>query len=1272
MKHVEGSSGPLTLLLPGDPHPLDARQPLDRPYEVPADVGANAKAPSARWMHSWTLLAPVLDQIGALREGARRGWKREANRAQLSQLLERIQRDPETGWPASAPSESSDPRNELQATAADVCRELAAALEALPSVHTNTWAAVHYWLRWTSEGRVDSHSSQTTKRLMWAKGLAAPSEVTLNALEGLRSLTLSFIETYRTRSVGFEQDADPSELARRLLPDVLLSKLGPLTPPQQQALPFFEELVRQDLRRSLVVASPPGVGKTRLGQMAATYATCDPGTGARREGGEKVLVLMPTRALIDEQLEAWEQWLEVPGTEPLLRVVGVSAEHDIYRRDVSAGEFDIAVCVYESAANLLVGPQRARLLSEIALIVVDEWQWMRDDQRGGRLDALLTGLQVNEQSPPPVLLMGPELDRRTHGAAVNWLSASRSVITHRRITTLTLHTASASRELVRTETPDGKATDLESHAWRQPLQKAFGELGGDLKQRLGSLPSKGLPLLLAAKLLSEDDNRRIIVFVAERETAIRCAEAAIALLSQAGIGSEPTGRNPWSSGRFASANDEDPEDRHRGLQAAAPVGEDYDKARWWLMNGVAVHTASIERTLQTLFIDELDDGIARLMFATDTVAEGINVAASHVIVGSTFRGAAGQEELLEPHRVRQRLNRAGRWGRWGNHGHGYLCVPPKAPAAIIDPQVATNPERAFGHFIDTDRGLAVAPGESPDEDRIDRLATIALHHLRQRGGIRTREQMLSDIKAFLERTYLAAYTAKPIADDDALQVIDRLKAQLALEGLDPDVQLPAVVLELLEREQAVAEDEHGSDRLRVTPLGDAIDENAFPLRSARTVRDLHAMLNRPEPPSDLDLICQAAADFTARGRIGWSFTRNRAVETELVERLQWMLGRYAATDPGTDVRQLQLDLACGGGLGRERVVPHQDLFLLQQGRELVAGGPLAGLLESDADLVADTDPGAERRPDFGGHLLMRTLLANEWASFEPRSNTIRRLSTHVFGPSEKRHDLTVRWRVDGPDLRNFVRACAHLLGAAHSLTPRHARAGQLLAERLRRGLPRPLAALDAERLPFAGREYLVRFGREQLSLPTVIEQLNLDGETRAQADRWLVRRAARLRTTRSNLGSRYASKQLIPEGPGVHALTAEGLLHSFTLGELDELERTLEPFDVRREGNVLSVPTTNPDSPLRIVLLDAASLDSRSIPELLGEAPSLLVAIGELSDEVIHADERFVATPAELIRGLIHTEERLQEIERDMGSDFGPDAARAEFGTLLYRYFDRE
>ena len=1089
---------------------------------------------------------------------------------------------------------------------------------------------------------------------MWARGLDAPSEVTLGAAAGLRSLTLSLIETRRSRSLP---DVTEHGIAERFLPKALLANLGPLTRLQELALPFFPELV--DLRRSMIAAAPPGVGKTRLGQMGATYATLDPRTGKRRESGTKALVLMPTRALIDEQLEAWEKWLDVPGAEPPLRVVGVSAEHDLHRRDVTAGEYEVAICVYESAANLLAGPQRSRLLDEIALIVVDEWQWMRDLQRGGRLDALLTGLQVNEGNPPPVMLMGPELDQRTHDAAVKWLSASRSIMPPERITSLTVHVSGDSKEIVRTETPEGEAGTVIEREIVPPITETLTTLSAGMKQQLGHLPSKGLSVLLATRLLLEDDTRRIIIFLEERGLAVRYATAAIDLLEAAGLGSAPAGGNPWTSGRFPSTLEVDPEARYRELRAAASVTEDYDRAQWWLLNGVGVHTASIERQLQQLFIREFDTGIARLLFATDTVAEGINVAASHVIVSSTFRGRSGEEELVPVHRVRQRLNRAGRKGRWGDHGHGYLCVAPRAPATILDQAVVTNPERAFSYFVANDRGLAIVPGGTVGPERIDRLAAVALHHLRHHDVIRSRDGTLADIKAFLERTYLAAYTATPIGDDDAVEVLDRLKSQLALEDLGAETQLPAVVLELLVREGAVADD--GADRLRVTPLGHVIDENAFPLRSARTVRSLRDMLNRADPPSDLDLICQAATDNTARGDIGWAFTRNRDVETTLVRNLQDVLRTYAETGPGAAVDVLQHRLACGGGLGRPRVEPHESLFLLASGQELVAGGALANLLDSPAHLVADADPGAARHSDLGGHLLLRTLLAYEWANFEKRSATNARLKAHVFGPVQTQHVVAVTWRVEGPHLRNFVRACAHLLGAAHALLPRHARLAESLAGRLRRGLPPRLTSLDMANLPFAGREHLAPFAHGHLSMTEILDQLCLDQDTRRRADHWLRDRAIRLRAKRSALGAAYATEQLIPEGPGTHGLTGEGLLHRLELGDLPSLARVLAPFGASVDGHTVTIPGTDPAKDLRIQILDASALSAGTAQDFLEDPPSLVVARGELPDAVIHADERYVITPAELIRGLIRT-----------GADQSSEADPREFGLQVYRYFDRE
>lgn len=1250
MRNLDTDGGTVTLVLPHHPHPLDALLLSATAPPVPERVGANAWEPPARWMYSWTKLSPLLEQFGVLREGKRRGY--EKDRATGARLLEDICSDPEAGLGADLATAGVEGVSEVVTA---ILEELDAEFRLDRPEYAAGWATIDHWKRWIVDGHTSSSLNQTERRMRWLRGLAAPSEVTRSSLVALRSITLSTIETCRTRAVGLPTDETDEELVSRLLPQALVDrKLSSLTPIQREALPYLPELV--DLRRSMIVGSPPGVGKTRLGQMAATYATCDPETGVRRESGAKALVLMPTRALIDEQLRAWEDWLDLGDTEPLLRVVGVSAEHDSFRREVVLGEFDVAICVYESAANLLSGPMRSRLLSEISLIIVDEWQWMRDDQRGSQLDALLTGLQVNEERPPPVMLMGPELDHPSHAAAIRWLSATRSVMSDQRVTDLSFHVVSPTTEVKRIETPAGIEEPEQTDRFDPPLDKALGDLEAELRQRLGVLPSRGLPLLLAAKLLREDDRSRIIVFVEERDVAVRCAEVAAALFDDVGVGRVPNGDNPWESGRFPSGcPDLDVEAAHRRLIASSATADDLGRATQWLRNGIAVHTASIEQELQKLFVKELDDGIVRVMFATDTVAEGINVAASHVIVGSTYRGGSGREELLDVQKVRQRVNRAGRLNRW-SRGHGYLCVSRRAPSTIVEGAVVTNPAVAFSHFVDGDAQLAVVPGGNTQGSRIDRLAGIALHHLRHRDQPRTREETISEITMFLERTYLAAYSARPIDDEDVREVVDRLEA---IEGLEAEAPLPEALLKVLEEKGAVS-DEGG--RIRVTPLGHVIDSHAFPLRSAGTVQDLVALLTGEEPPCDLDLIAVCATDPTLRNaQIGWSYKRRSDLETSLVASLQSVLKLYAETAREADLEQLRSALASGGGIGRPPVLPHEELFLLWQGRELKAGELLTTLLETDAAVVADVEASAGRRPDLGGHLLLRALLAYEWANFEPRERTLGRIRQHVFGPARERYGVAVPWSAHGPDLRRFARGCAHLLTAAHQLHPRHERLAEKLAARLNRGLPARLAALDAGKFPLAGREHLAPHARSESSLTEIIDQLQLDEKTRAEVDRWLKQRADRLRAARSILREVDAEVELVSGGPGMHGITARAILNGLDNLDLELLVETLEPLQISREDNVISVPTDHEGHPLRLAFVKAAELSDGPIERLLEPSPTLVVAAGRLPDSTIHADERHVVTPSELVRGLVRVNDR-------MGAD---DPGSSKFGEQLYRHFFR-
>ena len=81
-----------------------------------------------------------------------------------------------------------------------------------------------------------------------------------------------------------------------------------------------------------------------------------------------------------------------------------------------------------------------------------------------------------------------------------------------------------------------------------------------------------------------------------------------------------------------------------------------------LPRGVAVHHAGLLPQVKMLVEELFRSGRLRAVFATDTLALGINMPARTVIVGEMPKFDGRQHRLLTPNEYRQMTGRAGRRG----------------------------------------------------------------------------------------------------------------------------------------------------------------------------------------------------------------------------------------------------------------------------------------------------------------------------------------------------------------------------------------------------------------------------------------------------------------------------------------------------------------------------------------------------------------------------------------------------------------------------------
>lgn len=133
--------------------------------------------------------------------------------------------------------------------------------------------------------------------------------------------------------------------------------------------------------KSFLIVSPTSSGKTFIGEMTAV-------SHALR--GRKTLYLVPFKALAEEK---YVDFSEKYGEEGIGFMVRISdRDHRETDREISIGNYDIAILTYEKLSALLV--LNPGILDSCDCIVIDEVQMIMDLERGSDLELLLTKLKL--------------------------------------------------------------------------------------------------------------------------------------------------------------------------------------------------------------------------------------------------------------------------------------------------------------------------------------------------------------------------------------------------------------------------------------------------------------------------------------------------------------------------------------------------------------------------------------------------------------------------------------------------------------------------------------------------------------------------------------------------------------------------------------------------------------------------------------------------------------------------------------------------------------
>ncbi len=394
---------------------------------------------------------------------------------------------------------------------------------------------------------------------------------------------------------------------------------------------------------SVVVSAPTGSGKTLVGEYAIQRALAH---------GQKVFYTTPLKALSNQKLRDFREQF---GDDNVGLMTG----------DLSVNrEASIVVMTTEIFRNMLYAEadQPDDPLADVEAVVLDECHYMNDSQRG----------TVWEESiihcPPPVQLVALSATVANAGQLTDWIDKVHGpttlVMSDYRPVPLQFSFCSA-KGLHPLLNEAGTGLHPNCKVWRAP--KGHKRKGRSAKPPQPEPP----PISFVVAQMAERDMLPAIYFIFSRRG---CDKAVRDLGSQCLVSAEEQARIHQRLSRYSTEN---PEAVREGIHADA------------LLRGIAAHHAGVLPAWKELIEELFQQGLVKVVFATETLAAGINMPARSTVIASlSKRTERGHRPLMGS----EFLQMAGRAGRRGLDSQGYVVTVQSRFEGVREAgQLATSP-----------------------------------------------------------------------------------------------------------------------------------------------------------------------------------------------------------------------------------------------------------------------------------------------------------------------------------------------------------------------------------------------------------------------------------------------------------------------------------------------------------------------------------------------------------------------------------------------------
>jgi ATP-dependent RNA helicase HelY len=409
-----------------------------------------------------------------------------------------------------------------------------------------------------------------------------------------------------------------------------------------------------DRGESVLVSAPTGSGKTLVAEYAAARAL---------DAGGKTFYTTPIKALSNQKFAELSQRY---GAERVGLLTG----------DVShQARAPIVVMTTEVLRNMLFA--RSDLLDGLAVVVLDEVHYLQDPYRGSVWEEILV---LTPAGITFVSLSATVSNAADFGA---WLSSvrgtTRVIVERHRPVQLSHHFAVAERgrdglvvlPLLREGKANPEGALLDERRRRNPRNRFRVPRRSEVIEYLAAADMLPAINFIFSRAACDDATRRCLedgirLTTPDERLRIRAhTEAAVARLDDEDLAT--LGYGPWSA----------------ALEA-----------------GIAPHHAGLVPAFRQAVEQSFSEGLLKVVFATETLALGINMPARTVVVErfAKFRGA--DTSALTSGEYQQLTGRAGRRGI-DTRGHALVLWSPSTPFGLVARTAIAPPPELVSSFHPT-------------------------------------------------------------------------------------------------------------------------------------------------------------------------------------------------------------------------------------------------------------------------------------------------------------------------------------------------------------------------------------------------------------------------------------------------------------------------------------------------------------------------------------------------------------------------------------------